>query len=286
LDTAIENEARVIEKLKANGGHKNITTVLEHGWLDEERYFIDMEACILNLEDYISSEVRSVVGPSKYFDPQCTDASLGCLSFRGIMEDITNGLNFIHSHKEWYTILYDFQTNLVLLSARRAAWAIADFEITVEGTSKRAYTTKYARGTECYRAPELITRDSPVVSMKSDIWALGCILYELLSAKTAFRDEIHVYQYTFHHWKLDDPSLPEQGNPQMRAVLRNLVQSMLDAYWWKRPSASEILDALKSFYDSTTDVYLLVEKLDGYGQPIGLYHDSESWDRVSWKQCW
>ena len=107
----------MIEKLKANGGHKNITTVLEHGWLDEERYFIDMEACILNLEDYISSEVRSVVGPSKYFDPQCTDVSLGCLSFRGIMEDITNGLNFIHSHKELHRDLKPrngklFSTNL------------------------------------------------------------------------------------------------------------------------------------------------------------------------------
>jgi serine/threonine protein kinase len=174
----------------------------------------------------------------------------------------------------------------VLLSARRAAWAIADFEITEEGNSKLAYATQNGRGTECYRAPELITRDSHVVSMKSDIWALGCILYELLSGKIAFRDEFQVFQYAFLQWELEDPSLPEQGTPQMRTVLRNLIESMLDAYWWKRPSASEVLDALKSIYGSTTDVCLRLENIDGYGQPIGLYHDSESWDRVSWKQCW
>lgn len=100
LDAAIRNEARVIEKLRANGGQKNITQVIRHGWLDEERYFIDMEACIINLEDFISTDVKSVLGPSKYFGRQDANGNWRCLSFQGIMEDITNGLNFIHSQKE------------------------------------------------------------------------------------------------------------------------------------------------------------------------------------------
>jgi serine/threonine protein kinase len=85
---------------------------------------------------------------------------------------------------------------IVLYSSNGNLWKIADFGLTVEGTSKRAITTVYSRGTEGYRAPELLL-DNPKFSSKVDIWALGCILYELASGKKAFASDLQARDFSF-----------------------------------------------------------------------------------------
>src|SRR5436190_21758024 len=64
--------------------------------------------------------------------------------------------------------------------------------------SKRAITTHYSRGTQGYRAPELLS-DDPKFTKKVDIWALSCILYELVSGRKAFHTD-HVV------WRLESQS--------------------------------------------------------------------------------
>lgn len=96
----IKNETRMIDKVAAGGGNTNLIRVLKHAWLNDERYYIDMEMCILNLEDYILGDFKSVFGISKYLDPHSTKCDLGCLSLWAILQSIANGLAFIHSHGE------------------------------------------------------------------------------------------------------------------------------------------------------------------------------------------
>ena len=43
--------------------------------------------------------------------------------------------------------------------------------------------------TPCYTAPELFNIDSDF-SFKSDLWALGCIMYEMAVGKVPFYDAI------------------------------------------------------------------------------------------------
>ena len=187
--------------------------------------------------------------------------------------------------EKWCSLLILNSLILVLLSTRSCAWKIGDFEFTLEGTSKRAYTTKFARGTECYRAPELVS-DLPTVSMKSDIWALGCILYELVGGgKKAFPHDFHVFQYRVNKCKPDTPSFPEELDNRLKSYILELLDAMLEVDWWKRPSAREILNVLSSLHEETTKVYLV----DGSGalrQPLRLYYVSESWKAVFWKRCW
>jgi len=67
----------------------------------------------------------------------------------------------------------------------------------VEGTSKRAHTTKYSRGTPGYRAPELV--EEVIVNKytnKVDIWAIGCILYEIVFQRKAFSSDFEVSRYS------------------------------------------------------------------------------------------
>jgi serine/threonine protein kinase len=102
LQDTMKNEERVLEKFQRDGGHENIVTVLGYGWLDESkaRFFVDLEACILNLDDFIKGNVKSVVNTSNYFNPLVEEKSLRCLSFWGIMKDISCGLSYMHSLHE------------------------------------------------------------------------------------------------------------------------------------------------------------------------------------------
>ena len=56
--------------------------------------------------------------------------------------------------------------------------------------------TELARGTPCYRAPELLVDNDPVFTNKVDIFALGCILFELVTGGIkAFASDWQVHEY-------------------------------------------------------------------------------------------
>ena len=82
---------------------------------------------------------------------------------------------------------------IVLYSCQENSWKITDFGLTSEGTSNHACTTRYARGTSSYRAPELLSRRK--FSNKVDIWAVGCILYEVVFLRKAFLGDGDVLMY-------------------------------------------------------------------------------------------
>jgi len=95
----------------------------------------------------------------------------------------------------------------VLCCQRTSQWKIADFGITAEFTSKSARTTKYARGSENYLAPELLAEHA-IVTRKTDIWGLGCILYELGTGKTAFSAYGNIREYSVSGHCLRIPDFP------------------------------------------------------------------------------
>ncbi|XP_022092238.1 serine/threonine-protein kinase Nek8-like [Acanthaster planci] len=88
-------------------------------------------------------------------------------------------LQHVHSKQ----ILHrDLKTQNILLNKRRDVLKIADFGISKILSSKsKAFTVV---GTPCYISPELC--EGKPYNQKSDIWAVGCVLYELLTFKRAF----------------------------------------------------------------------------------------------------
>lgn len=136
---------------------------------------------------------------------------------------------------------------IVLLSIADNAWKVADFGLTSEGTSRYAYPTHFARGTESYRAPELV-REHSIVTHTSDIWALGCILYELAFQKRAFTHDYHVFEYIRNERRLEIYNLPV--TERLKTYLRELILRMLDIDWRKRPSAQDVLRVMDSVLNS------------------------------------
>lgn len=95
---------------------------------------------------------------------------------------VTLALQYIHSERVLHR---DVKTsNIFLVEASRTSIVkLGDFGISrvLEGTSDAAMSTV---GTPYYMSPE-VCRNDPY-NWKSDVWALGCVLFELCALKRAF----------------------------------------------------------------------------------------------------
>ena len=234
----INRELLAITSLYRDGNPENLVAVIDHGQLPESSYYyIDMELCAANLETYITSPI-----PLEFElgNPRLLGA---CLSGRGIwntwdiMEQISNGIQFIHSRGKVHRDLKPrngksirFQANSVLFSGKDKTWKVGDFGLTMEGTSKQLRSTLGGRGTACYRAPELL-KERGKFNNKVDIFALGCILFELATCKKAFSHEFNVLAYAESPFELQIPHNDED-------CIKTYLHDMLAVEDSVRPSAS------------------------------------------------
>lgn len=117
-----------------------------------------------------------------------------------------------------------------------------------EGTSKRALMSKYGRGTSSYRAPELIAEQT--YNNKVDIFAMGCILYELIFQQKAFSGDIEVHIYSIEQKSISLPfdTTGETFSEDDREAFSNIIQQMLDVDPKKRPQASTLSQWFRNVY--------------------------------------
>lgn len=91
------------------------------------------------------------------------------------------------------------------------------------GHSKTLIATRNGRGTASYCAPEIFGSEPSVPSYtnKVDIWALGTILYELCTGKTAFDTVSDVIRYSLN-----------EGNPPHVTVLNYRQATARESELW------------------------------------------------------
>ncbi|KAK6178679.1 hypothetical protein SNE40_011206 [Patella caerulea] len=138
-------------------------------------------------------------------------------------------LQHVHSKQ----ILHrDLKTQNILLDKKQEIVKIGDFGISKVLSSKsKAFTVV---GTPCYISPELC--EGKPYNQKSDIWALGCVLYELASLKRAFEAAtlpaliLKIMRGTFS-------PISEYYSEE----LRSLILSMLHLDPNKRPHINQIM---------------------------------------------
>lgn len=82
-------------------GSENIITTFGYGRLDRRGmlYYVDMEICLCNLNDFIESGGRSILGIDTFLNAHGTDSEdvSKCLSMWRIMNDISRGVHFLHA---------------------------------------------------------------------------------------------------------------------------------------------------------------------------------------------
>lgn len=137
-------------------------------------------------------------------------------------------LDYIHKKK----ILHrDIKSSNIFLNAN-GTLKIGDFGISkvLENTTDQAQTVL---GTPYYMSPELC--ENLPYEAKSDIWALGCILYELCALERAFQAD--------NLWGLVYKIVKETYKPIPKIYskeLGHLVDAILQKSPAKRPSMSQI----------------------------------------------
>ncbi|CAN9510879.1 unnamed protein product [Ophioblennius macclurei] len=207
---AAQNECQVLKLLN----HPNIIEYYEN-FLEDKALMIAMEyAPGGTLADYIQKRCNSLL-----------DEDTILHFFVQIL------LALYHVHNK--LILHrDLKTQNILLDKHQMIVKIGDFGISKILVSKsKAYTVV---GTPCYISPELC--EGKPYNQKSDIWALGCVLYELASLKRAFEAAnlpalvLKIMSGTFA--PISDRYSPE---------LRQLILTMLNLDPSKRPQLNEIM---------------------------------------------
>ena len=122
-------------------------------------------------------------------------------------------------------------------------WKIGDFGTASAATSKQLHTTRYSRGTMGYRAPELLDSVNPQFNNKADIFALGCIIYEILTGAKLFQDDFKINSYS-NSGKLPRPIIwptGQLGGSKRLHMLEKLVSKMLEIEPRYRPNTFTIL---------------------------------------------
>lgn len=146
-----------------------------------------------------------------------------------IFQQIAMGVQFLHSHN---VIHRDLKAkNVFLFQDGRAV--IGDFGTSKTLSSASAFSSTLV-GSPLYMSPEILEGEPH--SFATDVWSLGCILYELLSLESPFSGPSYpavVFRITQGSYKPLMTSVSES--------VRALVTKMLQNDQHKRPTMEDIL---------------------------------------------
>ncbi|KAF1762037.1 hypothetical protein GCK72_010299 [Caenorhabditis remanei] len=142
-----------------------------------------------------------------------------------IMKEIGDGLAYCHRKK---LIHRDCKPENILISERDLK--LGDFGVS---TFEEGGTVC---GTSAFMAPEMFLGESH--SFVVDSWAMGCVLYEMLTAKRAFNGPVGRVEKKGDRWKIDtkisfSPDISEvlAGLLQFKPKYRWNMQQLLSSNW-------------------------------------------------------
>lgn len=143
---------------------------------------------------------------------------------------MTMALHHIHSKKVLHR---DLKSQNVFLT-KKGVIKIGDFGISkmMENTFDMAQT---CCGTPCYLSPESC-QDMPY-SSKADVWALGCLLFEMCALHYAF-DATNFVSLFYKIVKVDHAEVPSRYSSSLADLIKQLLSKSPD----NRPSAGTILN--------------------------------------------
>lgn len=106
-----------------------------------------------------------------------------------------------------------------------------------------ALTTALSRGTSGYRAPELFGQDKAMFTNKVDIFATGCILFEMAFRKKLFETDHALLGYVYRNEKLNFPISTKALDKRTKDEIDKITMAIyptVDHSPRKRPSAKDL----------------------------------------------
>lgn len=93
-------------------------------------------------------------------------------------------------------------------------------------------------GTPLYMSPEVIRSDG--YDFKSDVWSLGCIIYELVTFKSPFRTDEKISLYDLFT-KINKGDYPRISDEKYGAFIKELIEKMLKVNPEERISLEKVI---------------------------------------------
>ncbi len=163
----------------------------------------------------------------------------------GLVEKIASAVQFLHENGVLHR---DLKPSNILLDVGDEP-LVTDFGLVKLLDGDAALTeTGRVMGTPAYLSPEQAAGRTRQVAETSDVWALGVILYELLTGQRPFqsddRDEL------YRRILADEPAAPRRLAPALDARLENIVLKCLAKEPGERyQTAAALADDLRSWLE-------------------------------------
>ncbi|GAB9474496.1 Nek protein kinase [Globisporangium polare] len=169
-----------------------------------------------------------------------------------IFHQLAMGVQFLHSHNVMHR---DLKAKNVFLFANGRA-VIGDFGTSKTLSSATAFGSTLV-GSPLYMSPEILEGEPH--SFPTDVWSLGCILYELLTSESPFAGP----SYPAVVFKVTQGSYAPLKS-SVSLTVRELVAKMLQKEQHKRPTLEDILaiDVFRGKGDQSAQQQLLVDTVD------------------------
>lgn len=206
------NDPKILDDLKGEGdtvaqfNHPNIVTVFACGVVDQN-YYLAME-----------------ILPGGDLKQKLSENTLQDIEVLHIMKDMSSAL--AHSHKR-KTLHRDIKPENIMFNEEGKA-VLLDFGI----AKAQGKTSEFTRigavvGTPHYMSPErALGKD---IDERSDLYALGVVMYEMLIGKKLFEGE-DTFAISYAHVHEPPPALPEEKSALQPILDKLLAKSPDDRY--------------------------------------------------------
>ncbi|PPS12362.1 hypothetical protein GOBAR_AA08281 [Gossypium barbadense] len=168
-----------------------------------------------------------------------------------ICKGAATGLNYLHTEVRHTVIHRDVKTNNILLDDKFTA-KVSDFGLSKEDPKDEMLITGI-KGTRGYMDPEYARGHK--LTEKSDVYAFGVVLFEVLCARKAVNTKLPEAQMSLAHWakqciadgtlyKVIDPYLIGKIAPECFKVFVEIAESCIADVGTDRPSMNDVMERL------------------------------------------
>ncbi|MEE9216018.1 MAG: serine/threonine-protein kinase [Anaerolineales bacterium] len=237
LRRRFRDEAQAVAALR----HPNIVQVIDFDVIDDRPYIVMELLEGMPLNEYLHD--LHAMGHTLPFD-----------TVTRLMTSLTAALDYAHNRQ---IVHRDVKPANIILRAGETAIksqmplapdvepVLTDFGIARIATSTSATASGTILGTPAYMSPEQV-RGEPV-DRRSDIYALGIILYEVLAGKLPFNPETDTpASILYKHVNEPPPVVPNVSPPIQRIVEKALAKDKDARYQQAGELAADLVVAIKS----------------------------------------
>jgi serine/threonine-protein kinase len=153
-----------------------------------------------------------------------------------LVETVARAVHYAH---EKGILHRDLKPGNILFDERGTPW-VGDFGLAkfVDGSLELTRTGQ-ALGTPAYMAPEQAHGHTDRISPRTDVWALGVLLYELLTGQRPFQGKSQEEQ--LHQVRTAEPSRPRTVNRSLDGALETVILKCLEKEPARRYASAEAL---------------------------------------------